>query len=219
VDDPPVCPRCGSPVAEPGEVDGWLCARHGAVDPLQPFGWPSVEVAAELAAGLSLPIWLPWPLPPGWLISGLGYAGRSRSRAAATVLACSGPSPLGGLGELLIVAEEPSVGLGGAYAGLDAIDPGGAIEGAAAQAKIEIGQHPTSLWCLSSPSDRAVYVGEAAGCWLWIVLHPASAGYLLAERLALADLRDLGAEIEMLPFSAQTPRLRLSPTTRGRHAG
>lgn len=222
MEDAPVCPRCGAPVRDGRDQDGgsaawsvgqgdggWTCARHGSIDPLQPFEWPGVDVAQDLVAQLAIPMWLPWPLPPGWLVSGLGYAGRDPVHATATVLACSGPCPVGGLGELLIVAEEPSVGLGSAYAGLSEVDPGATFEGTAAQAKVEIGQHLAALWCLSGPSDRAVYVGEAAGRWLWIVLHPASTGYLLAERLALTDLRDLGAEIQMLPFGAQTPRLRL----------
>lgn len=209
--DLPACPRCGAPVRLPGPLESaWTCDRHGAVEPLHPFEWPGVDVAHHLAKRLAVPMWLPWPLPLGWLISGLGYAGASRSVARASVLACSGPSPVGGLGELLIISEEPSVGLGSAYAGLSEVDPGATFEGTAAQAKIEIGPHPTSLWCLPGPPDRAVYVGEAAGRWLWLVLYPASTGYLLAERLALADLRDLGGEIEMLPFGALTPLLRLA---------
>jgi len=198
-------------VRAPGPLSStWACGRHGAVEPLHPFEWPAVDVAQHLARRLALPLWLPWPLPLGWLISGLGYAGASRSVARATVLACSGPSPVGGLGEMLIIAEDPSVGLGSAYAGLAEVDPGATFEGTAAHAKVEIGAHPTSLWCLAGPSDRAVYVGEATGRWLWLVLHPASTGYLLLERLELADLRDLGGEIEMLPFGALTPRVRLA---------
>lgn len=192
-----------------GLAGSWTCDRHGAVEPVQPFELPGVEVARGLADALPLPMWLPWPLPRGWVVSGLGYAGADPSTARATVLACSGPNPVGGLGELLLIAEEPSVGLGSAYAGLSGVDAGASFEGTAAQAKVEIGQHPTALWFLSGPADRTVYVGEAAGRWLWVVLHPASAGFLLAERLALADLRDLGGEIEVLPFGALSPRLRL----------
>jgi len=212
VEELPVCPRCGAPVREPGSWSRyWTCDLHGAIEPLQPFGWPGVDTAQHLVGQLDMPMWLPWPLPPGWLVSGMSYAGEGRSGARATVLACSGPSPVGGLGEMLLVAEEPSVGLGSAYAGLSEVDPGASFEGTAAQAKVEIDQHPTSLWCLSGPADRAVYVGEAAGRWLWVVLYPASAGFLLAERLALTDVRELGGEIAMLPFGALTPRVRLRP--------
>lgn len=204
------CPRCGLPVSEPESWSGaWTCSRHGAVDPLQPFERPSAALAHGIVALTEVPLWLPWPLPRGWVVTGLGYAGDPRTGPRATVVACSGPSPVGGAGELLIVAEEPSVGLGSAYAGLSEVDPGSHFDGTAAQAKVEIDGHPTTLWLLDGPEDRAVYVGEADGCWLWMVLYPTSAGLLLAERLALADLRALGREVEMLPFGALSPRLTL----------
>lgn len=208
----PSCPRCGLPVSEPGPwSSAWLCSRHGAVDPLQPFGRPSAELAKHLVARTTVPMWLPWPLPRGWVVTGLGHAGDARTGPRATVVACSGPSPVGGAGELLIVAEEPSVGLGSAYAGMSEVDPGSHFDGTAAQAKVDIDGHPTTLWLIEGPADRAVYVGEADGCWLWTVLHPASAGYLLAERMQLVDLRSLGREVEMLPYGALSPRLSLAP--------
>jgi hypothetical protein len=198
------------PVSEPDvSSSAWTCSRHGAVDPLQPFVRPSAALAQHLAALTEVPMWLPWPLPRGWVVTGLGSAGDDRTGPRATVLACSGPSPVGGAGELLIVAEEPSVGLGSAYAGMSEVDPGSHFDGTAAQAKVEIDGHPTALWLVDGPTDRAVYVGEANGCWLWTVLYPASTGYLLAERLRLVDLRWLGREVEMLPYGALSPRLAL----------
>jgi hypothetical protein len=160
-----------------------------------------------VAASAAVPLWLPWPLPTGWLVSGVGLAGDPRGPARATVLACSGPNPVGGAADLLVVAEEPTVGLGASYAGLSEVDPGTTFEGTAPHAKVQARGRPLSLWCLAGPEDRAVYVGEAGGCWLWLVLYPASAGHLLAEHLRLADLSDLGAEIDLIPFGALTPRV------------
>ena len=43
--------------------------------------------------------------------------------------------------------------------------------------------------------------------WLWAVLWPSSAGCLLYEELSLADLREAGHEMSLLPFGALTPRI------------
>jgi hypothetical protein len=42
---------------------------------------------------------------------------------------------------------------------------------------------------LRAPADRAVLAGEALGVWLWAVLWPAEAGYVLLEHVVLHDLR------------------------------
>jgi Family of unknown function (DUF6758) len=147
------------------------------------------KVLAHVGELSRVPIWIPGPLLPGWMLAGLGYAGDERTGAQGTVLACAGPAPLGGVADLLLVAEEPGVGLGAGLAGLNGTDPGASVTGAAA-AKIEAAGHPTALWTVPAPDDRSVFVGEAKGRWLWVILWPAAAGYLLAEHLAVHDLRE-----------------------------
>jgi hypothetical protein len=152
-----------------------------------------------------VPVWLPWPLPSGWLVTGFTHAGDERTGAMATVLACSGPGPLGGAAELLLVAEEPGVGLGARYAGLPGPDPGDAVGSGAPHAKLEAAGHPTPLWALDTP-ESAAYAGEAKGNWLWAILWPASAGVLLLEDVIVRDLRG-DPVLPDLPYGALCPRL------------
>ncbi len=161
------------------------------------------EALEHVVARSEVPFWLPWPMPAGWLVSGAAYAGDERTGARATVLACSGPAPLGGAADLLLIAEEPGVGLGARYAGLPAADPGD-VAAEPPHAKVEACGHPTPMWHLPSPNDCAAYVGEARGCWLWSVLWPSAAGVLLLENLALLDLRDERPELE---YGAPSPLL------------
>ncbi|WP_407952009.1 DUF6758 family protein [Plantactinospora sonchi] len=149
-----------------------------------------------------VPLWCPWPLPSAWTITGVGWAGDDRSGVRATAVACSGPSPLGGgPADLVLVAEEPGVGLGARLAGTTGIDPGPELTDAlteagpghaerVAPAKVTAGGHPTPLWAVKSPTDRSAYAGEARGIWLYAITWPASAGYLLAEDVVLHDLAE-----------------------------
>jgi hypothetical protein len=149
----------------------------------------TAEAVEHLRALSEVPCWIPSPMPPDWTVTGLAYAGDERSRGRAAVLACAGPAPLGGVADMLLVAEEPGVGLGAGYAGLDEPDPGPAVGGSRATS-MKAGGHPTALWVVPSDDDRCVAVGEAAGLWLWAILWPAAAGYVLAEDLELHDLRE-----------------------------
>ena len=204
----PVCPRCQGSLRPPSPWDtNWNCGAHGPVPPLRPFGQPSAAFARWLASRSRLPIWLPWPIPHGWVITGLGHAGSEVEGVRATVVACSGPNPLGGPGELLLVAEEMGIGLGASYAGLAGADPGEAFGDGAPQAKVQAGGRPTPLWFVRGPADRAVYAGEAEGFWLWLVFYPETAGALLLESFTLADMGTLGHEVDLLPYGALTPRL------------
>lgn len=139
----------------------------------------------------STPLWCPWPLPSGWLVTGVGWAGDER-RVQATVVACSGPSPLhGGPADLVVVAEEPGVGLGNHLAGLPGTDPG--LAGCAertAHARVRSGGRDTPLWSVGDATDRVAYVGEARGVWLYAVGFPPDAGYELSERIELHDLAE-----------------------------
>jgi hypothetical protein len=185
---------------------------HGPVSPLRPFSQPSPELVRWLAARSRLPVWLPWPLPHAWVITGVGSAGSDVEGVRATVLACTGPNPLGGAGEVLVVAEELAVGLGSRYAGLAGTDPGEAFGRGSPQAKVWAAGRPTPLWVVPSPPDRAAYAGEAEGFWLWLVFFPETAAALLLESFDLADIALMGHEVDLLPYGALTPRLGARPS-------
>lgn len=162
---------------------------------------------AEHAVILDVPVWAPWPLPAGWVVTGHGHVG-AVTQARATVFVCSGPNPVGGTADMLIVAEEPGTGLGSMFAGLESTDPEPGFNHGSPHLKATVGGHPTSLWCVSSAAtDRAVYAGEAAGRWLWLVMHPETAGVLTVEELVLADVRDLGREVELFAYGERSPWL------------
>ncbi|GGO85868.1 hypothetical protein GCM10012280_20650 [Wenjunlia tyrosinilytica] len=177
--------------------------------PLQPVVPPSVEGLGVVVNRSRVPVWMPWPLPVGWLFTGVAYAGDDVSGGRASAVACSGPSPLGGPGELILVAEELGVGLGAHYAGVDGPDPGPYLNvDAPAQAKVLAAGRPTPLWLVKgAPTDRAVFAGEACGIWLWAVVWPEQSGLLLYDELVLTDLRDAGAEADLLPCGALSPRI------------
>lgn len=188
----------------------WTCEDHGAVDPFQTAPKPGAEALAWLLKLTRVPVWLPWPLPPGWFVSGMTYAGDERRGGRASAVACSGPAPFGGVGELLLVAEEPGVGLGAWFAGLPGPDPGPEVVTHPPGARLEAAGWPTQLWSLprdpDHPVDRAAWVGEARGLWLWLVTWPETADLLLLDRLCLIDLREDGHTLD-LPYGAPSPRL------------
>lgn len=185
----------------------WECERHGAVQPLH--RWPKLtgEVLASAAARAAVPLWAPLPLLPGWTVAGLALAGDERSGARATALAMSGPCPLGGPADMLLVAEEPGVGLGARYAGVGSIDPGDVVLQGPPDAKVEAAGHPTALWRCDSAADRIAFVGEALGVWLYAVLWPPAAELVLIEEVVLHDLRADRSLALDLPVGAPTPRL------------
>lgn len=204
----PECARCGAPVRPPDVWrSDWRCDVHGAVVPLHPPVPPDAARLAAAAARSAVPAWLPWPLPAGWLVTGLRLAGDDRAPARAVAVACSGPALVGGPADLVIVAEEPGVGLGARYAGLAEPDPGPEIAGVPADTKVKAGRHPTPVWELAStPEDRTVYVGEAQASWLWLVAWPPAAWTVVHDELRLVDLRDPALELDP-PTGAPTPRL------------
>ena len=168
----------------------WRCDEHGPVLPLRVLPSASPEAVDHVRGSALVPFWVPSPVLPGWTVTGVGYAGDDRDGVRATVLACAGPAPLGGVADLLLIAEEPGVGLGAGYAGLPVAAAAPDLSGPAA-AKVHAAGHPTPLWTVQdAPPDRAVLAGEAAGVWLWAVLWPAEAGYVLLEHVVLHDLRE-----------------------------
>jgi hypothetical protein len=192
----------------------WRCEEHGAVAPFHVAPHVTYEVLDKVRRRAGVPLWAPWPLLPDWTVTGVAWAGDERAPATATVLACSGPAPLGGVADVILVAEEPGVGLGARYAGISGPDPGPLLTReigmTTAHAKVYAAGHPTPLWSIPSGDGRSAYVGEALGRWLWTVAWPAEAGYVLAEHLSLHDLREELPGI--LPFGAPSPYLRGNPS-------
>lgn len=147
------------------------------------------HTVATTAARSRVPVWQLSPAPVSWTLGGLAVAGDERA-TTGVALGWSGPSPLGGGADLVLIAEEPGVGLGARYAGLPHVDAGECVVGPPCD-RVEIAGHPVPLWeCDEAPADRTALVGEADGGWLWVIFRPAAADALLAERLALADARD-----------------------------
>lgn len=204
---PPSCPRCGGQLHAPGLwSSAWECARHGAVQPFHVAPTPNRETLEALLADARVPVWLRWPMPPAWVVTGLGHAGDERTGARASVVVCEGDGPLGGHAEMALVAEEPGIGLGARLAGLAGPDPGAALGDGPPHAKVQAAGHLTALWALPAADGCAAFVGEALAQWLWVVVWPAEAGVVLYESLTLLDLRNR-ANSPDVDFGAPTPRL------------
>ncbi|WP_374224036.1 DUF6758 family protein [Nocardiopsis sp. MG754419] len=138
----PSCPRCGRAVRPPGLwTSAWQCDAHGPVAPLQEVRAPSTAALDALLPQAQVPVWIPWPLPGGWVVTGFADVGDERSGAVATAVALSGPNPLGGVGEVVIVAEDAGIGLGARLAGLDGPDPGEDLDGGPPAAKVRFDGH------------------------------------------------------------------------------
>jgi hypothetical protein len=166
---------------------------------------PSSDGLAGTLRDAEVPVWLPWPLPLNWLVTGFATAGDERSGTCGCAVALSGPNPVGGLGEMLLISEEVGVGLGAWLAGLAGPDPGVDFAAKAPNAFVQFDNHDFPLWHVDAPR-RAAFAGEVMGSWLWLVLWPDTAGTLLVEPLPLRDLRDPGQDLD-LPFGARSPRL------------
>lgn len=164
-----------------------------------------MSVLLRHIADTTFPTWLPWPFPAQWAVAGVARAGDPRVQA--TMLACTVPDPLGGAADVLIVCEEPGVGLGARYAGARGLDVGRQISGSPAVTRVTVNGHTTPLWWISGGAEREVFVGEASGCWLWLVTWPASAGALISEQLSLVDMHDLVAQLEFVPLGGLSARL------------
>ena len=202
----PTCPRCGGRLREPSAwSSAWHCGAHGAVYPLRTVARPSAAGLGALLRGAAVPVWLPWPLPPAWLVTGFAGAGDERTGARAFAVAVSGPNPVGGPGEMLLVSEEPGVGLGARCAGLHGPDPGSDFAAGPADGLVRFGHHEFPVWHVEAPG-RAAFAGEVMGTWLWLILWPDTAGMLMVDPLEVRDLRDPGQDLD-LPFGARSPRL------------
>jgi hypothetical protein len=202
----PTCPRCEASLRGPTIwSSSWHCEQHGEVYPLRPTLSPSRGGMTGLLRGTKVPVWLPWPLPAGWLVTGFAAAGDERTGTQGCAVALSGPNPMGGPAEMMLVSEGPRVGLGARFAGLPGPDPGDHFASGLPDAAVEFGHHELPLWHVDAPG-RAVFAGEVMGTWLWLVLWPDTAGMLLVEPLPVRDLRDPGQDLDV-PFGAPSPQL------------
>ena len=210
------CPRCLLDVQPPGlRSSRYTCALHGEVAPLHP-ALPG-SAAVPQAARAEVPVWLPWPLPTAWLATGVQTAGDDHTGWLGTVVAISGPNPLATTdrvaarsADLLLVAEQPAVGLGARLAGIEDVDPGPALgvamEQSGPHAVVQAAGHTVPLWSVPADPARAVYVGEAASVWLWLIALPADAGAIVVEDLRLVDLRRPEFALDV-PVGAPSPHL------------
>jgi hypothetical protein len=201
-----MCPRCGGKAHEPTAwSSAWRCDQHGEIYPLSPARQPGPDGLNALAKNAKVPVLLPWPLPHCWLVTGFAGAGDERTGLRGIAIALSGPHPLGGPADLVVVAEEPGVGLGAGLAGLAGRDPGDGFASGMPDASVRVAHHEAPLWLVES--DRtAVFAGEVEGSWVWVLLWPDTAGVLLIEPLPLWDLRDTTQELDV-PFGALSTRL------------
>jgi hypothetical protein len=206
------CPRCPAVLTDSGP--NWTCPLHGATAPL----WRTTraeyhDFVAHLQLARPLPTWLPWPLPPGWLITDFGCVARPGENATAVFTTCSGPSDPDGVVEVTVVSEEPGVGLGARVAQVTHTDPGREAVVGSPAVRIRIDEAAGLLWPVPTTGtepalapteepvlDRSVLVGEAGGRWLWLVLRPAPAALLLHPKWLLHDVSALGPALVDLPF-------------------
>src|SRR5262245_18452439 len=112
--------RCRSIVRAPNMwSNAWRCDVHGEVHPVAPPRLPNPEHLHQITRSARVRVWVPWRLPPGWLVTGTTFAGDELTGARATVMACNGLNRLGVVGEIIIAADEPGIGLGSSFAGID----------------------------------------------------------------------------------------------------
>jgi hypothetical protein len=206
----PMCVHCLGPLRKPGLwSSAWQCPDHGDCLPFFDVPVPSGHALDHVRSLAKVPLWVPEPLPPGWCVSAIGWAGDERTGARATAVACCGPGPLGGAAEMCFVAEEPGVGLAARLAGL----PSALLRAGdgPSDAKVTAAHHPSPLWALpGSDGERVAYAGEARAVWLAAVFWPSAASLLLLESVLLTDLRDVRPgpqDYPWLVFGAASGRL------------
>lgn len=201
------CPRCpevlevGAPEAE--------CPNHG----MQPLLWrPQVSTYDDFTVHLDradgFPTFLPWPLSPGWTIS--DFAVVAGEQPVATMTCSSGTSELDGPVDVMVILEEAGVGLGGRCAGIPGYGQLSEVGDGPPAVHVRIRRQAVPLWIVSTSRvgaelDRTVFVGEAEGRWLWVVLRPASAMLLMRDDWILRDVSGVGAPLLEMPFGGTAP--------------
>lgn len=186
-----------------GRLDHHRCCVQSRLTVVDPF-------TAVIGGGIKAvpaPVWAPWPLPEHWVFGGLAFTG-SPAYGGCAVTSWNGVDQFGDRAELLLICEEAGAGVGSHFAALPVTYPGPGVGEGPPHARFTVEDRPVPLWAVDGVDpDRAVYAGEAAGRWLWVVVHPAAAGALVVEPLQLVDARQLGAELSLLPLGELSPRL------------
>lgn len=162
---------------------------------------PSVHRLLSHATESHIPAWLPWPMPTGWAVSGIGSAADGVS-----IIACSGPALLEGIADIFIIAEEPGGTFAPTAAGTAPADDAFTTTSRAADARIAVDDHTAPMWRVPCEPDRDVLIGEAAGRWLWLITFPDTASLLVSDNLRLVSLSRLTAELDVVPVTGLTSR-------------
>ena len=179
----PVCPRCGEPlVVRPGSTAQAWCHLHGAVTPLHHTVLVAHDAISAVTADARVPAWVPDPMPAGWSVTGLAWGGEPGARAI--VVDCAGPRRSAARPNWSWSPRSRARAWAAATPGCPGLDPGDVIEGPSSVDVKAAGQH-APLWAVPTSDDRAAFVGEAYGVWLWLVMWPMNAAWLLAEQLEL----------------------------------
>ena len=207
------CPRCRADVDLRVPDGRPRCPTHGEVHrplwrPGDPVAVSYEEFADHLGTAAGFPTYLPWPMSPGWFVTDFAVAAGDRVWATATCV--SGTSELDGPVDVFVVAEEPGTGLGARCAGIEQGDPGREVGEGPPAVRVRIGSQSVPLWVVSTSAaddrfDRSVFVGEADGRWLWLVLRPASAMLLLRDDWILRDVSSVGPPLVETPFGGPRP--------------
>src|SRR3954453_15285717 len=147
----PVCPRCGEElVVRPGSTAQAWCHLHGAVTPLHHTLLIAHDAITAVTDDARVPAWVPDPMPNGWTLTGLAWGGEPGARAI--VVDTSGPAPLGGSAQLLLVAEEPGTGVGRGCRGLPGLGAGEVTSGPSSVDVKAAGQR-AALWAVPTSDD------------------------------------------------------------------
>jgi len=162
---------------------------------------PSVHRLLSYATESEVPAWVPWPMPRGWAVSGIGHG-----LDGASVIACSGPDLLDGLADIFVICEEPGGTLGSSALGSTHAGSHRAPDRQAADAHITVDSHRAPMWRIDSDTDRDVFLGEAAGRWLWLVMFPDTTSLIMSDDFRLTALADLVGELELIPVTGVTSR-------------
>ena len=183
---------------------GWRCQWHGVVVPAVPAYRPGAG-RAEGAAARRRDAGLGAVAAAGWLAGdGLRSAPGTTGRDAAHVWSpLSGPNPMGGLGEMLLVSEEMGWASAPGWRACPGPIPRG-LRDQAPHAFVRYGHHDFPLWHVDAPDRAALRRGDGRELAV-VVLWPDTAGVLLVETLPLRDLRDPGQNLD-LPFGAASYR-------------
>lgn len=181
------------------------CDEHGPVDALLRPAAIDYQHWAELLELARMPVYLPWPLRPGWQVADFAVVpGR------ATVTTVVGESHLDGPVSAQLVAEEPGVGVGLRCAGTSDVEVLAQMGAGGPAVHLQVHGRSVPLWSVDGPEPDdpltdARFVGEAEGRWLWLLVRPASAALLLHDNWLLADAGGFGPQALDLPFGGDAP--------------